>query len=237
MDRILQYNQQMEKLRSRWKEKAPKGNIDHSKNIFVMDGVVCPERWFGQEVRPLFLLKEAYGWKTDGDLIKDHLKTDERIKKSTWRRVTRWAYGLLNTTAEHICPFGVNDESMYFGNEYLQRIAAVNIKKSNGQKSSDKAEILQYAEYDKAELLEQIKIIDPTVIVCGYTISALNIIMPQPVKNYDAPEENLFYFTTVNGHQVIVLDYWHPSNRYPLHMDYYGLMGIYQQALIAQEKG
>lgn len=53
----------------------------------------------------------------------------------------------------------------------------------------------------------------------------------------DKQNSNLYYFTRLNGHDVIVLDYYHPSNRYPDIMNYYGLIGSYQQALICQEKG
>ena len=57
----------------------------------------------------------------------------------------------------------------------------VNVKKSAGEKVSDYKEIQRYAEYDRRELRREIELIDPTVIVCGYTISALNIIMETPV--------------------------------------------------------
>lgn len=43
--------------------------------------------------------------------------------------------------------------------------------------------------------------------------------------------QNLAYHITLNGHDVLVLDYWHPANQYPDIMNYYGLMSIYQQAL------
>lgn len=41
--------------------------IDHSSNIFIRDGIICPQQWFSEsrKVRPLFLLKEAYGGNED----------------------------------------------------------------------------------------------------------------------------------------------------------------------------
>lgn len=55
--------------------------IDHSAGSFIRDGVVCPDEWFAAGVRPLYLLKEAYG---DGgrDLGADHLLKEEKIKKA-----------------------------------------------------------------------------------------------------------------------------------------------------------
>ena len=54
--------------------------IDHSAGSFIRDGVVCPDEWFAAGVRPLYLLKEAYG---DGgrDLGADHLLTEEKNQK------------------------------------------------------------------------------------------------------------------------------------------------------------
>ncbi len=104
-------------------------------------------------------------------------------------------------------------------------------KRAMARKNSNMDEINQYAKYDKQQLRREIELIDPTVIVCGYTISSLQIIMERD-KNYRQPNANLYYILELNGHAVIVLDYYHPSNHYPAVMNYYGLLGIYQQALI-----
>lgn len=232
MDKVQQYETQSKALFARWKAKPVQGRVNHKDGIFVSDGVVCPEQWFSQNVRPLFLLKEAYGGHSDWDLVRDHLLTAEPIgDHSTWRRVTQWACGLLNTTAEEICSIVATDRKPVFGNKYLKQIAAMNIKKSGGRKRSDDEDLMVYAQYDKAELYEQLQLIDPTVIVCGYTMDYLNVVMPDPVKRFAGESQNLFYKTQLNGHDVLVVDYWHPSNQYPDLMNYYTLMAIYQKAL------
>lgn len=53
------------------------------------------------------------------------------------------------------------------------------------------------------ELRREIELIDPTIIVCGYTITSLNIILGYNIK--DRQNSNLYYFTRLNGHDVIVL--------------------------------
>ena len=51
-------------------------------------------------------------------------------------------------------------------------------------------------------------------------------------KNYERGQKGeWYYFMQLNGHDVLVLDYFHPSYRPPYLMKYYGLMGIYQMAL------
>lgn len=98
----------------------------------------------------------------------------------------------------------------------------VNIKKSNGAPDSDMQEILTYAEFDRKYLRRQLELCAPTVIICGYTASALDIIM-------DVREQ--FYHITLNGRRVPVPDYRHPANQYPAIMNCYGLMGIYRESL------
>ena len=43
--------------------------------------------------------------------------------------------------------------------------------------------------------------------------------------------ENLYYTMELNGHKVLVLDYWHPANQFPEQMNYYGLAAVYQLGL------
>lgn len=244
------YRKEMDKLFTEWKEKQ--GCIDlkikkkqvtvqinHRSHTFIRDGVVCPEKWFAQGIRPLFLLKEAYGKDQDWDLI-DYLRDgSRRISESQmWRRISEWSCALLTTTRNSILPYQSWEPITYFGNQYLQQIAAINIKKSNGKPGSDPNEIRAYAMFDKDRLYRQIEICDPTVIVCGYTGEMLDNIVRditgKSVKNNRNP--NLYYHMELNGHDVLILDYWHPANQYPDMMNYYTLMAIYQQALLS-EKG
>ena len=95
-------------------------------------------------------------------------------------------------------------------------------------------EIRAYAQFDREELLRELELCDPTVIVCGYTASVMDIIFKTSVRK--DRNENLFYHIQLNGHDVLVLDYWHPANQYPDVMNYYGLMSIYQQALLAEKR-
>ena len=112
----------------------------------------------------------------------------------------------------------------------------MNVKKTDTQSSvSDMEDIKRFAFRDREFLLRQMKAIDPTVIVCGYTVSFLNIILhnteDRGIKDYAAPNENWYYFATIDEKKIPVLDYYHPSNHYPDLLNYYGLMHIYQLAL------
>ena len=166
MDRAEAYRREVEMLFRTWKEKNPLDGMDHQHGIFIRDGVVCPERWFSQTVRPLFLLKEAYHGDGDWDLIADHLLTEGKIgRHTTWKRISQWTRGLMLTTEDCLYPYADEAADHVFGNPYLRQAAVVNVKKSGGEKVSDYKEIQRYAEYDRRELRREIELIDPTVIV------------------------------------------------------------------------
>ena len=219
------YERKTEKLFTEWKKKA-------NAESFVTDGVINPDIWFKRGVvagRTLFLLKEAYGEDHDWDLAKDHLLTDEKARP-IWKRVSLWAKGLDKSQANRIEPFDPYAEDvMSFNNPYLNQIAAINVKKYNGKKQSDYDEICDYAKRDKEFLKKQIELCDPTVIVCGYTAKALEIILDNDFRKES--NNDLFYTVQINGHPVTVIDYWHPSNQYPEIMNYYSLVSIYQRSL------
>lgn len=233
--RAAVYRREADLLFRAWKEKHARTGLDHTAGVFVRDGVVCPAQWFAQPVRPLFLLKEAYHGSRDWDLVQDHLLPMDRVRGRTWNRVALWTYGLLHTTAGRLCPFA--EAAAETGDTLLRAIAVMNVKKRSGRTRSHMAEIRRYAAADRAELYRQLQLCDPTVLVCGYTISALGHILPgPPLKDPDDPaghNPDLFYFCRLNGHPLLVLDYWHPANHFPDLMNYYGLLGIYQQALAA----
>ncbi|MCD8036717.1 MAG: hypothetical protein LUE88_04950 [Clostridiales bacterium] len=238
-DKSKTYRESINELFSQWKmqrgtiEQTVKKElkifeINHADSVFISDGVVCPEKWFSQNVRPLYLLKEAYGGEEDWSLIDDHLLTDKPSSKM-WKRISEWTYGLMTTTEEHITPYTTKLDHSRYGNEYLKQIAVVNIKKSGGENESDMDTIRAYAAFDRCRLKKELELCVPTVIICGYTISALDIILGETVQK--ERNDNLYYHIMLNGHDVIVIDYWHPANQYPDVMNYYGLLGSFHAAV------
>ena len=202
---------------------------------FITDGIVCAEKWFSQQIRPLFLLKEAYGGTEDWDLATDSLLAESLPLGTAWRRLTQWTWAILNTTEQDIAQYEPSLFPTKRGNDMLKSVAVMNIKKYNGKKSSDMDEIREYARHDAEFLYKQLELTDPTVIICGYTISALNEIMAavgKPVvKDYSAPDDHFGYSLTLNGRKVTVIDYYHPTNAFPDLPNYYGLAHCWQKAL------
>lgn len=220
------YKAESEKLFAEWKGKA------QVKTPFITDGVMDPDHWFSQKVRPLFLLKEAYGGDIDWDLASDHVMADEKIKK-IWKRMSLWAKGIFGTNISQIEPYDPNDDELNrFGNKYLSKISAINIKKYDGKSTSNYVNINSFAKKDAEFLKREISLCDPTVIICGYTAASLDIIFDCKLR--EQKNDNLYYHMMINNHDVLVIDYWHPSNRYPEIMNYYCLLELYRKALEEQ---
>lgn len=202
--------------------------INHEENFFIYDGIVCENKWNDKDSKKiLFMLKESYTTDEEHDLMKWLRNGNGYIRM--WKRITRWTCGLVNTTAEKVYDFdkaeAIKDGE---GREMLKKIAVINLKKSNGKSSSDMAEVNAYASADKKEILKEIELIDPKIIVCGGTFDSLRLDVMYP---HIEKKEQQFYRIKIAGKDRLVLDYKHPSCWGTNKDKYYGLMAIYQQAL------
>jgi len=240
-EKVDQYNRSHTKLLEGWKKK----HKDKGRNKFVSDGVVCPEKWFSQTVRPLFLLKEAHagqdGGETDWNLI-GCLNSVEESKGRIWSAVAEWQHALENTTADSI-PFfdswlgdGSKNVNTYRDIKcgLLKKCAVINVKKSNGQKRSDDSDLMNFIEEDWDLLKKQIEIVDPTIILCG---STFHLLIEWQKRNIEKRifSDNIANFSDEKGCYLIggktVIAYYHPSNHYPAALNYYGLAGMYHYYL------
>ena len=204
--------------------------IDHKNDGFVADGIINPKIWHDDNHKKiLFVLKEAYGggdWNLALALLQKHWA--DRL----WGRIARWTYGLQHTTNNHIEKYRKNlspDEH----NMALEQIAVMNLKKSKGKSQSDYGIINAYAMFDKEELRKEFELIDADIIVCGYTFYALYNLVYENAEliNYN---DNCYFFLDLGGRRRLFLSYYHPANRWPDLINYYGLVGIYQQALLEE---
>ncbi len=154
----------------------------------------------------------------------------ECVKYRIWRRIALWTCGLLNTTKETICPYTnkLSDEEY---KEILKHIAVMNIKKSNGKSSSNYDELKAYASVDKNEIKKEFELIDPDIVVCGGCFLTLYSIAFER-SDSEEKSENWYYYREVFGKKRLFLDFYHPANHWSDLLNYYGLMGTYQQALL-----
>lgn len=167
---------------------------EHCKLIFaerfVKDGIINPEEWNKPENKEkiLFILKEPNGEQnepaSDGgtDLVAS-LRKDQNIKEHvTWRNINYWAYGLLHTNADN--PIPDLNEVKQASERSLDKVAVINLKKIYGFSKANDKELEYYAKNDCDLILEQIKEINPDIIVTCNNMYLL--------KQYIIPEDELF---------------------------------------------
>lgn len=83
------------------------------------------------------------------------------------------------------------------------------------------------------EILKEFSLIDPDIVICGSTFGTfLTTVMEMPEMNNETRCDNWYYYLDVCGRKRLFIDYYHPGNRWPDLINYYGLLGIYQQALL-----
>lgn len=160
----------------------------------IIDGIVDPEKW-GQHGYPkiVFFLKEAYSDKQDFNLC-EFLNTKECMKKTMWYTAAAWADLILN-------PFDSDNKDVDTLHKILQHCAVVNVKKENGNKTSDPKDLDNHFYKNRDRLLKEIQKLEPKIIITGgtfkyleamfdknYTISGQ--LFPDHVGFYQVPELN-----------------------------------------------
>lgn len=211
-------------LMDKWREKHEL----QGRERFISDGIVNCEIWNSQQTpKVCFFLKEAHDEEGNGYNLTQELHNSGPWVM--WKRVIIWIQAIHNAYEKNYVPY----EKYNFENikkELIDKIAVVNIKKSNGKMQSKNEDLAIYASEDKEELKQEIELIKPDVIVCGSTIQYLRTVLDN--KN-NHPNDSLFEFW---GNRLII-NYYHPAwFGLPNRVNYYALMGICQVALLEKEK-
>lgn len=154
---LTEIKSKTEDLFSRWKEARRRYD-------FISDGILDYSVWIKQNPQILFLLKET---KDDYYVINQPVPAD-KVNGLFWFNISRWRYA-INESFKKIGILPIFPTNATLKTE-INDIAIVDIKKTNEEKTtSDKVDIIHYAENDREFLMEQIEIINPQVIICGGT--------------------------------------------------------------------
>lgn len=176
---------------------------------FKKDGIIDEAKYSTTTPKILFIAKEGNDvdqapgdfrnwWLTDG------------IKYSFSHRLSEWAYGILN----NFPPL----ESITYDQKYqaLLSVSFMNVKKSGGGSKSSISEIAKHIEENKERLTTEINIIQPEIIIGSLTNSSLWKILFGEISLINSGYD--IYIFMWNG--IKIVDYYHPSNRYPRAMNY-----------------
>ena len=215
-----EYNKNIMDVFSDWKKSMHDNNIYESdeenpkRNVFITDGIVDAETWFNSDVRPLFVLKEAYD---SSDNISEEWDEVDWVRKAkhdkisgtnkTWQTLCAWAHDIVEAPYQ-----GHYTGELYWDDTILKRIAVINIKKYGGQQKSNYKDLERHAK-EYAELIyRQIELIHPTVIICGYTGWILDIVWAEITDNKLRNAGNgRIHDISIDGIDAVLIDFWHPS--------------------------
>ena len=220
--------ERLDELFEKWRTEPPYKEDESGRNSFIRDGIVNYEKWNESEPKICYLLKEAYIDKEKE--YREYWDIADALNKSepwgVFKKIAVWTEGICKAFNGKFLYEDIADKK-----KNTDKIALVNVKKWNGKKSSVMNELIEIARYDKKNLLEELEIINPDIIVCGYTMECLRQIIGE-YKDFEEYkfEEDKNAWVGRWGDKMI-LNYYHPANRgMSTTAHYYALIALYHAA-------
>lgn len=165
----MSINQRLNDLYVTWRQNHP--------GHFVGGGVIDEGRYSATDVKLLFLLKEV----NDRDQSEDwslvdfiHRQSEDTRYHLTFEIIGLWSFGLMNGLP---CYQQLLHSKEKHVREGLSGISITNLKKTGGTGGSEIDEIRRYALETKNLWTEEIKIMNPDVVVCGGTFTIVQEIL------------------------------------------------------------
>jgi hypothetical protein len=204
--------EQLEELFQEWRKSSP--------DDFFEDGIMCEEEWDHVETRVLFILKEvnetnksAKPWRLPA-LFGDYY-TESIWKKDlrpTWENIYIWLKGILN--GKHNYYMSENTAVDYEEiRSTIKKCAVMNIKKTRGGSTADLREIIAYARRNRDNILKEINIINPHVIICCGTFDIMYELLSKSCSLKPLPTGDLCLVSEIDGHDYTFFRQNHPNSR------------------------
>lgn len=209
---------ELDNLFIEWKQK----HAERGYQRFICDGIVDEEWWLKEHKVPkiCFFLKEART-QEENYILTDDLRRYEPWK--LWQRVAIWTQAIQSAYAQAV-PY--NHEALKKNSHNaIKQIAVCNVKKSDGTNISNDDDLKKFAIMDKEELKRELILINPDIIVCGYTLGCLEKVLDDELE-IDPTWDTMYGFWK----DKLVIDYYHPACHYPNRVNYYALMSICKMA-------
>jgi hypothetical protein len=202
----------------------------HRDAIFIEDGIINFDKWNDKSLKRkiLFLNKEAYTDKKKGFDLREfghnYFAEYASLYPKTnmmWNRLTAITFALNHTTNKTFPSFN----EAFANKDWLQAAAVINLKKSGGLSKSDNSDLELYAKSDGEDILSQIVLIEPDIIILGGTED----LSFKYVFNNQESIDGYFFYSWQN---TLIISFWHPAwHLISDQMYYYTLIGAYFKAL------
>ncbi len=186
---------------------------------FVRDGVVSESNYLSSSPKITFILKEANDpGGGDWDLRKF---VSEGGRSQTWNNITRWVHGIRNLKS-------IPDWSFYseikneFRIEVLKSICIINLKKSPGTHTTNKATLDAVANEDKNNIKRQYAVYDADLTICGGTGDLFKSVAEHESFEWKTTKRGIWWYERdVNKY---VVSFAHPEARAQSSLLVYGLL-------------
>ena len=204
---IINITEQENELFKAWEKK-------YSGKNFIRDGVPCPAEYLKAKYKITYVLKEANNFDPDGNDYNRDMRTwimNDGTCGATWSNIVRWTQAIL----ECGCDYPENVDHF----DYPKKISFLNLKKVDGGSQSNPVEIKKFAKADADEILSQLKIYQPDIVVC----CGINLVadcLADYVFHYEgvwehyreAYDDCCWFYTQMLGKKTVVLNSYHPLN-------------------------
>lgn len=209
--------EQLDKLFDKWRKK-PKFQPNGHLGQFIPDGIVCVEEYEASPLKVMFVLKDL-----DDQTPENYYERgmcDEVIKSTnsgkTWNPISEWAHALVTDSPCYI-------RAHELGKESFKKIAIMNLKKASGKASAER--IAEFAQDDKYEIIREIEICDPDIIIACGRNDVYNV-LKTVVFEIESDNENQIVFNEKMKHyghyfnageligkkkKILIVEYRHPN--------------------------
>lgn len=184
---------------------------------FISDGIFDESEWKKQQIKILFVLKEANWEDGNVDLCEYLLSETSPTYWKTWNNIARWIKAIL-VSGEYPRSVSKSDKSFW-----LRKVAAMNLKKVGGDAVAENETIYNYALSDKKYLKEQICLYNPDIIICcgrgeGKNADILHdvVFCNDEVSEWQEPLTDTkynYFFLHIDGKEIPVVSFYHPQMR------------------------
>ena len=180
----------------------------------IKDGIVDIDVFNITKPRILWILKE--GNESNSNEDRDHREFHENVTvyykwRTTYEKVIKTTYCLLYNCNYSELPELENDATIN-GENVLLKVALININKNGGKGTASKTNIeLNYSHHSKT-LLEQIREINPDIIINGSRVFRLySDVSSESIFNLEKHNHNGINFSY--NKEKLFIDYYHPACR------------------------
>ncbi len=189
---------------------------DYDKKI-IPCGVVDEDVYSTLRPRIVFILKEPHtsrtGWTIPGGLKRNADRGDSGFEKGyayTWNQAGVWAYAIHHgfKSYQELC-------SPLLIAEGVRAIGMTNLKKTGGGAAAFTKRIKNCARSDASLWRQELELMDPELIICGRTYSHVvsNLMLKSEKLLEDKGKPYYCAWWEINGHEAVILQFWHPACR------------------------